>query len=414
MGNCKKCNRPRQGHVGPLGSRCAQTPWVKQQQDEVGSTDSDGEDPGPIFTFPETKSTDAGKESGGAGGGHVGPEVSTMSEMMRQLSLLGGSMQKMTEDAKLLASSHLQMQTRLENMASESRPSTHSDILTALAAIGTPSLEQPTSLFQGARISKKTVMAAKNREFVVLSDFVPATEPSNTLESTLDSKTGQIVFKSKSAKRTIDNFMMWSTAWCGYESLIMDVDPTMYACCTNYRLFIQRKEALHAWSAVTAYDQRFRVKLSILKLWAFDKVDQEIHLDVFSTETLRPNSKACYRCKSLDHMVKDCFLVEDAPGFKANQGARKKSNFAESSFNNQMSNANVHPPSGVYNASVQVCRDFNYGKCYRNPCTRKHVCSGCGGLDPLFRCYRCQAASPSNSHPTPPAGVGSSSNVSSR
>ena len=222
MGTCKKCNRPRQGHVGPLGSRCMQTPWVKQDEDE--STDSDVENPGP----DGVEIPGAGGNANGAGGGHAGPDVSSMTEMMRQLSVLGGNMQKMSDDAKLLASSHVQMQTRLEKMASESQPTSHSDILSALAAIGTPSLEQPTSMFQGARVSRNTVLAAKNREFVVLSDFVPATEPSNTLESTLDSRKGQIVFKSKNAKRTIDNFLMWSTAWCGYEYLIMETDQTMY------------------------------------------------------------------------------------------------------------------------------------------------------------------------------------------
>jgi hypothetical protein len=96
-------------------------------------------------------------------------------------------------------------------------------------------------------------------------------------------------------------------------------------------------------------------KLSISKSWAFDKVDQDIHMEVFSSETLRPNSKACFRCKSLDHVVKDCFLVEDAPGYRTGQGACKKNTFAELSFNNHMSNANVHPPpNGVY-TSTQVC-----------------------------------------------------------
>jgi hypothetical protein len=103
----------------------------------------------------------------------------------------------------------------------------------------------------------------QNREFVNLAEFVPSTEPSLALESTLDERSGQLVFKAKNSKRTVDNLLMWTTAWCTYKSVIMEVDPSMYSTCTNYRLFIQRKEALHTWNAVSAYDQRLRIKLSI-------------------------------------------------------------------------------------------------------------------------------------------------------
>jgi hypothetical protein len=344
--------------------------------------------------------------------------TANMSEVMRQLSIIGTDMQRVVDDNKLLATSHLGMQKRLEEMSNSDGVGTGAgsgklDILAALSALSAPTLhDQPISMFNGARVSKKVTVSAKNREFVNLEDFVPSTEPNSNLESTLDEKMGKLIFKSKHSKRTVDNLLMWTTAWCAYESLIMEVDPSMYPILTNYRLYIQRKEALHTWPAVTAYDQRFRVKLSITRSWQFDKVDNEIHMDVFSSETLRPNPKACFRCRSLDHMIKDCFLSEDVSEVKKGTRRQTQSNNTDSSFNFKGSSA--HPANGVYNPSNQVCRDFNLGRCFRSPCQRKHVCTGCGGSEPLFRCVRCQTNSSGNTFNTAQGGVGQAPGVSPR
>ena len=395
MGRCKTCRRPRSGHVGPLGLKCTMTVIEVSPEDIINDSLSEDED-------------DDSYHPRGARGPPTGDDC-TMTEMLRQLSLMASDLQKMADDNKILSTSHLQMQQRMETMAASggSGAGRSVDILAALAAIGAPVLaEQPVSMFNGARVNKKTLAAAKNREFSNLADFVPSTEPCSTLESSIDERSGNLVFKSKSARRSIDNFLMWSSAWCAYESLIMEVDPSMYAVCTNYRLFVQRKEALHTWSAVSTYDIRHRIKLSITKSWAFDTADSELHMDVFSTETLRPNPKSCFRCKSLDHMVRDCFLPEDVSVSKSGQNSRKNrsTDSSFSSFSHQVQSA--MPSNGVYSPSNQVCRDFNLGRCTRNPCVRKHVCTGCGGPNPLYRCSRCQANPPSNSFSNSSGGVG--------
>jgi hypothetical protein len=405
MARCKTCRRPRTGHVGPLGLKCTMavielTPEEVLNDsfdDEDYEHEDDGEDKG-AYGGPRTRGTDDN-------GGHA------MTEMMRQLTLMSSDIQKFKDDNKMLASSHLLMQKRMEEMAAskDSGAGNPANILAALAAIGAPaSTELPVSLFNGARVPKKSITAAKNREFVNLTDFVPSTEPNSTLESVMDDKTGALVFKSKNSRRSIDNFLMWTTAWCAYESLIMEIDASMYAVCTNYRLFIQCKEALHTWLAVSAYDMRHRIKLSITKSWSFDKTDSELHMEIFSSETLRPNPKACFRCKSLDHMVRDCFLPEDVSAGKGGLTSRKFSNNkTDSSFSNFRSQVQTAmPANGVYNPSNQVCRDYNLGRCTRNPCVRKHVCSGCGGSQPLFRCTRCQSSFAGNSFGASSSGLG--------
>jgi hypothetical protein len=327
MACCKSCRRPRTEHVGPLGLKCTMT-VIELTPEEVMNDSEDEDDDDPTF-----RSDDNGENRGAYGGPHTrGTDENgghSRTEMMRQLPLMSSDIQEFADDNKMLGSSHLLMQKRMEDMAAakDSGAGNPVNILAALAAIGAPaSTELPVSLFNGARVPKKSITAAKNPEFVNLTDFVPSTEPNSTLESVMDDKTGSLVFKSNNSRRSIDNFLMWSTAWCAYESLIMKIDASMYSVCTNYHLFIQRKEALHTWMAVSAYDMRHRINLSITKSWSFDKTDSELHMEIFSSETLRPYPKACFRYKSLDLMVRDCFLPEDGSASKSGSTSRKFSN----------------------------------------------------------------------------------------
>ena len=226
MGRCKTCRRPRKGHVGPLGLKCTMTVIEVSAEDIINNSASEEDEESPTFG-------EDGNRLRGAGGPTTrgmsdGTNDATMAELMRQLSIMSSDLQKFADDNKMLATSHLQLQKRMETMAPSERDGKSVGILAALAAIGLPVLaEQPISMFNGARVNKKTLTAAKNREFCNLADFVPSTEPCSTLESTIDERSGNLIFKSKSARRSIDNFLMWSSAWCAYESLIMEVDPAM-------------------------------------------------------------------------------------------------------------------------------------------------------------------------------------------
>ena len=376
--------------MGPLGPKCSQEPLEGFDSSEDVSEDESVEDLGATGGGKKDNPEHTQRHENGHGDLSVSASVT---ELVRQVSLLSSNMERVMLENRTLATSHVTMQSRLETLASSGGATPTVDILAALAAIGAPSLkEEPESLFTGARVTKRTITAAKAREFVNLSDFMPAFEPSSIMEPSLDSKTGQLTFRSKTAKRSIDNFNMWMSAWLGYESLVMEVDSAMYLVCTKYRLFMQKMDSLHVWSAVSAYDYRFRIKLSISNLWGFDTIDNDVHMSCFSSETLRPNAKTCFRCQSLDHLVKDCFLVEDGSFSKANQGqgARKKT-FSNNDSSYFREATRAHPASGVYNPANQVCRDFNFGRCNRSPCVRRHVCSGCGGPDPIFKCPRCSA-----------------------
>jgi hypothetical protein len=70
------------------------------------------------------------------------------------MSLLHADVHRISEDGKMLASSHVQMQQWIETLANSSRAGSQVNIVAALAAIGSPVIQdQPVSLFNGARIS---------------------------------------------------------------------------------------------------------------------------------------------------------------------------------------------------------------------------------------------------------------------
>jgi hypothetical protein len=251
--------------------------------------------------------------------------------------------------------------------------------------------ETPVSLMNGARITRKLVASAKAGEYVDLLNFVPNNEPSNIIESVIDDASGQVVFRQKATKKNIDSFLTWSQAWAGYEELLIEYNHYFYLKCASYRLFIQRHNALYTWTAVTLYDQRFRHKLSMTSSFDFDIVDTNIAFLVFNSLSVKPNHKGCFRCGSLDHHQKACPFSTGGSLEKAQVTQKKPSRSSYSPSQNQ----STGPPSSsyTYSRARETCFNYNSGKCADSAtCGRRHVCSGCGGPDPFFRCFRCNPA----------------------
>ena len=97
-----------------------------------------------------------------------------------------------------------------------------------------PSEPPPIPLLNGARVSRKVIANAKAGEFINLTDFIPANEPSNVMESVIDEHTGNLIFKQKSIKKSIDSFYTWSLAWTGYEEIILENNFALYRNCVSY------------------------------------------------------------------------------------------------------------------------------------------------------------------------------------
>jgi hypothetical protein len=212
------------------------------------------------------------------------------------------------------------------------------------------------------------------------------------MESVIDEGTGQLIFRSKNVKKAIDNFLSWSRAWAGYESLLMTMNPKLYQNLADYRMFLQGCDAVYHWAAVTSYDQRHRHRLSMNHSLEFQNCSTDIYVSTLNANTIRPNPKACYMCGSIDHHMKDCPFPKQ-PSKPQSQPSKKP--FSQSSNNirpNNPSNFVPRSEAQAYGGDRQViCFNWNSGRCNSTACWRAHICSGCGGPEPRSTCSRCNS-----------------------
>jgi hypothetical protein len=130
----------------------------------------------------------------------------------------------------------------------------------------------------------------------------------------------------------------------------------------------------------------------------FEIVDTNIAFLVFNSLSVRPNNKGCFRCGSLDHHQTACPFSTGGSLEKATPPAPKRPNKLTYTPRNQSTRA--RPSNYSYNRDREICFNFNSGRCAdSSTCGQRHVCSGCGGPDPFFRCFRCN---PSPSHGSVP------------
>jgi hypothetical protein len=332
-----------------------------------------------------------------------------MSELTMNVSALLASQNPARSTPSVNAANQQTHRTRRQD-AAPSQPTSGNDLATTCTspccASGTN--EAPVALTNGARVSRKVIVNAKAGEYINLIDFMPTSEPSNILETVIDEYTGQVTFKSKTVKKSIENFLMWTLAWSGYEELLLEADFSRYKSCVGYRLFIQKQNAVYNWAAVEQYDVRFRHNLSMSRSLDFNKTDTDLGFSIFNTTSLRPNPQGCFRCKSLLHHVRDCPFpegssVEKTPNSQKNSSRGYKNYNYDNAPPRQ--NNNQSRFGNNYARSREVCYNFNSGRCNdASVCGRLHVCSGCGGPDPLPRCRKCSPSGPNNSTYTPQTG----------
>jgi hypothetical protein len=417
---CTKCNRPTRGHSGPVDDDCIlpEAPdnygqgslqdvsfdWVTSEQDK--SNEANG---GANADPPIKKRTPQAK-----------PDAAfAMKELLLQMGHLSCTVQRMSDEQKALTTTQkLQGAELLKLKANPATPTTNGPpaqhgqqparlppaydpqpLPLPAADDGAsranqqginPSLELPIALPNGARISRKTMLAAKSGDYINLPEIDPNSEPSAIMESVIDDATGQIVFKSKSVKKAIDCFLSWARAWAGYESLLITMTPSLYQSLSDYRLFIQSCDATYHWPAVTSYDMRHRHRTSMSHSLDFTICSTDIYVVTLNVNTIRPTPKSCYNCGSLDHNIKDCPFQKPASRNQSQAPTPRKS-FPPTNSNprpNVSTNFIPRTDSQAYGGDRQVlCYNWNNGRCTSPACWRAHICSVAGVTPPKAKSF---------------------------
>ena len=120
-------------------------------------------------------------------------------------------------------------------------------------------------------------------------------------------------------KRHIDSFDTWLQAWNVYEKLVMAAQPEHYTELATYREQIQFANRKFRWSPIYMFGIHSRMayasKVSRNPRARLDILDTTLYATVLNASALRRHPRQCSRCKSFDHLVRDCtFPAPDSDG----------------------------------------------------------------------------------------------------
>lgn len=231
-------------------------------------------------------------------------------------------------------------------------------------------------LNNGVIISEKVHSAAVNGEFVDLAEFLPNDSPmagwsADAVGAHIEGN--NIKLQAKKPRRGIHDFPGWLQAWNAYEMVLVENRPDIYRKLVCYRQFIQSCDQKYYWQAVSAYDVRFRATLAQSRSFEYANVDSSIFVTVLDATAVKRDARRCHRCRAYDHVVSDCPFPASSPleTGKAEK-TQKKPSYEK-----------------WYHLSKEGCNNFNSGRCQNPQCQRAHVCKGCRGPEPQFRCTNC-------------------------
>ena len=190
----------------------------------------------------------------------------------------------------------------------------------------------------------------------------------------------------------IDSFDTWLHAWNVYEKLVMAAQPARYTELASYREQIQFANRKFRWSSVYLLDIHLRMAHaskclhdSSLRL---DIIDTTLYATILDASALRPHPRQCSRCKSFDHMVKDCAfpasvqMEETLTPTPKTLGNSPRNTFrAQTSSTQYISNQSSWKYAKWFSPSGQEGCNLSQRKaCYQGPnCKRAHICKTCKG-----------------------------------
>ena len=158
-------------------------------------------------------------------------------------------------------------------------------------------------LHNGSKLSeplRKSVLAG---EYVNLAEFLTKSD-TNDFEAHISD--GEVQFKTKRCKRSLDNFYVWLQAWNEFEALLMSTYPHLYSNLASYRRLIQLLDHKYSWPAIYVYDQRFRAELARNNSFSYHIQNNDLMVTILDATAIKSDLKRCLRCKSTEHYVQEC------------------------------------------------------------------------------------------------------------
>ena len=401
--HCTACGRPCTGHDGPYGRlRCTLAPiqghvlasLSQSEAVEEGSI-TGGDDDRPVFSRAV-----------------VSPPNSVVLELIQHISKLSSKVDSIQErQSELFSRSRSQAEPNPSHgMGTGYRPPFpgsfpgHSLQYAGFNAAPPPGFPpMPTSqtpvtvpMLEG-RLAARTATAANLGQYMNLNDFLPRADPlSGELETVLGDD--GLTFRPKKQRRQIDDYTSWLAAWANYEAILVGHSAIRYLNCAKYRVTIHNLVAKFNWSSVAAYDMRFRAALANTNSLDFGTVDPVIYATVLDATAVKKALRACYRCKALDHVVSECpFQAEGATDVQAGRAPKTyqanppppSSDSRYSTYRSDRSNTRYPREPTRYHKGIEVCINYQWGRCQSPNCPRAHVCKNCRGNEPYNRCPNC-------------------------
>ena len=126
-------------------------------------------------------------------------------------------------------------------------------------------------------------------------------------EGILHSISGDLIAISRpQLKRLVDSFDLWLQVWTKYEMEIVSAQSEHYLELAAYQEQIQLANCKFRWPCVYMFDVQTRTRVASRKDIHLDVLDTTLYTTILDASAFCTHPKQCTRCKSFDHLVRDC------------------------------------------------------------------------------------------------------------
>jgi len=170
----------------------------------------------------------------------------------------------------------------------------------------------------------------------------------------------------ESQKKLIPDFLTWSQCFAVYTAVLGNHQPQRLPELMAYQFDMAKYARKYRWPSWVVYDINYRQEAAGRPSlpWAESAGQREAKFfsQCFTGMAKDPNEAWCRTCQSLDHSTSGCPMMP-RPKIPRREG--------ESSFST---------------GSSQICNNYNTKGCVFDRCRRRHICLGCGGRHPRYKC----------------------------